>query len=100
MKLFFFFILGILSSEINIKPHNDPGFTYLKRELNPCLYQKAYTTHHITSMEMHHLYASLKTINFKDECKENSTKLNTRVSKFMGYFTEKNHIKKKKNNCF
>lgn len=49
---------------------------------------------------MHHLYASLKTINFKDECKENSTKVNARLSNIVGIFSDKSKLKKHKNTCF
>lgn len=96
----FSFYLGILSKYLKIRPRNDQGFTYLKRDLNPCIYRLAYTTHRITSMEMHHLYASLKTINFLEDCKENTKKLNTRISKIIGIFSDKSRVKKKKNTCY
>lgn len=90
---------GILSKSIKLRPHNDPGFTYIERELNPCLYTQAYTSHHITSMEMHHLYANIKTINFDVDCKEKVTKQKSKVRKIFNYLYNKNGIRLRKNSC-
>lgn len=53
-----------------IRPQNHPGFSYLKRKFDQCIYKDIITSHKVTPKEMHKMFYLLRQANILDICKE------------------------------
>ncbi|XP_022909732.1 beta-1,3-galactosyltransferase 1-like [Onthophagus taurus] len=64
------YITGMLPVNAKLKPKNHPGFSYLKREMDMCIYLTAITAHHVNETEMRLLYDLLRRTNLQKDCKK------------------------------
>lgn len=76
-----FFILGMLSQTIKLKPRDHMGFTYRKRDFSPCTYLTAITTHRLNETEIKDLHSLIHKTDFR-KCKKKPTP----KSKFFSIF--------------
>lgn len=67
------YITGILSRNVGIRPVDYIGFSYVRRELKACVFQKSISTHHIKHQEMLDMYAKLQKTKAED-CPKLKTK--------------------------
>ena len=53
------YITGILAEAVGIRPEDHVGFSYVKRQLSPCLYSQTISSHHLSAREMREMSATL-----------------------------------------
>ena len=46
------YVTGILAREVGIRPRDHPGFSYVRRAPNACLYAQSVSSHHLTPQQM------------------------------------------------
>lgn len=55
----FIFPTGMCSHKAGIKPHDHPGFSYMLRKFNICIYQYLITAHRVTPSQMRQMFQTL-----------------------------------------
>lgn len=93
------YITGILPKSIRLRPRNNPGFTFVKRNYDPCVFLTAFTSHRLSPMEIQDQYTALKRVNLSEDCRLQQERRNGTFSIFR-YFSGTNvKPKKKKFTC-
>ena len=64
------YVTGVLARKAKVRPKDDYGFTYLKRNVaNACLYWQTVSSHHLTAKEMYQVSENLMALQGK-KCKK------------------------------
>jgi len=62
------YITGILSRKVNIRPLDNIGFSYSRRQMNSCLFRQSITTHRVKHGEMAAIYNKVKDTRNTKKC--------------------------------